>query len=100
MIGRSKASGLESHWLRFKTWASSFILQCLCLSEETLYKPLVPYKIVTNHTGRATEFGTKKMEEFERTWPASFHRTLHIGVATMVALVRTQIKVNNMKIDT
>ena len=25
----------------------------------------------------ATELGTKQMEEFERTWPVSFHETLH-----------------------
>ena len=46
----------------------------------------------------ATELGTKQMEEFERTWPASFHETLHQCVTTMAAIAQRQGKVNNMKI--
>ena len=46
----------------------------------------------------ATELGTKHMEEFERTWPASFHETLHKCVTTMAAIAQRQGKVNNMKI--
>ena len=46
----------------------------------------------------ATELGTKQMEEFERTWPASFHETLHKCVTTMAAIAQRQGKVNNMKI--
>ena len=46
----------------------------------------------------ATELGTKQMDEFERTWPASFHETLHKSVTTMAAIAQRQGKVNNMKI--
>ena len=46
----------------------------------------------------ATELGTKQMEEFERTWPASFHETLHKCETTMAAIAQRQGKVNNMKI--
>ena len=46
----------------------------------------------------ATELGTKHMEEFERTWPATFHETLHKCVTTMAAIAQRQGKVNNMKI--
>ena len=46
----------------------------------------------------ATELGTKQMEEFERTWPASCHETLHKCVTTMAAIAQRQGKVNNMKI--
>ena len=45
----------------------------------------------------ATELRTKQMEEVERTWPASFHATLHKCVATMAAIAQRQGKVNNMK---
>ena len=38
------------------------------------------------------------MEEFERTWPASFHETLHKCVTTMAAIAQRQGKVNNMNI--
>ena len=38
------------------------------------------------------------MEEFERTWPASFHETRHKCVTTMAAIAQRQGKVNNMKI--
>ena len=45
-----------------------------------------------------TELGTKQMEEFERTWPASFHETLHKYVTTMAAIAQRQGKMNNIKI--
>ena len=45
----------------------------------------------------ATELGTKQMEKFERTWPASFHETRHKFVTTMAAIAQRQGKVNNMK---
>ena len=56
--------------------------------------------IVTGHVlthlsinvDNATEFGTKQMEEFERTWPASFHETLHKCVTTMGAIPQRQGK--------
>ena len=56
--------------------------------------------IVTGHVlthlsinvDNATEFGTKQMEEFERTWPASFHETLHKCVTTMAAIPQRQGK--------
>ncbi len=46
----------------------------------------------------ADELGTKQMDEFERTWPASFHETLHKCVTTMAAIAQRQGTVNNMKI--
>ena len=56
--------------------------------------------IVTGHVltypslnvDNATEFGTKQMEEYERTWPASFHETLHKCVTTMAAIPQRQGK--------
>ena len=46
----------------------------------------------------ATELETKQMKEFERTWPASFHETVHKCVTTIGAIAQRQGKVNNMKI--
>ena len=45
----------------------------------------------------AVELGSKEMEEFQRTWPASFHETLHKCVTTM-ALAQKNTKVSSMKI--
>ena len=50
------------------------------------------------YVDNATELGTKQMDEFERTWPASFHETLHKCVTTMAAIAQRQGNVNNMKI--
>lgn len=46
---------------------------------------------------KAAEIGSKQMEEFEKTWPASFHETLQKRVTTM-ALVQKNVKVDGMKI--
>ena len=52
----------------------------------------------SQNVDNATELGTKQMEEFERTWPASFHETLHKCVSAMAAIAQRQGKVNNMNI--
>ena len=51
-------------------------LQAIFKSQMAALKSFVN-KINSNYTGQCYEFGTRKIEEFERTWPASFLGTLH-----------------------
>ena len=45
-------------------------LQAICKSKLAAFKYYVNKKLHKSHWTGATEFGTKKMEEFERTWSA------------------------------
>ena len=60
---------------------------------------MAAFKYVMNHSGQCYLFRNREEGGIgAKTWPSSFHGTLHKCISTMAALPWKQVKVNNMKI--